>query len=64
MTRHTAHGLKALTPEIMAKHLQVTAENPMAGLEGRCNLLIKLGDALLARPDICPNSRPGDLIGE
>ncbi|OXG14982.1 hypothetical protein C367_05644 [Cryptococcus neoformans Ze90-1] len=57
-----ANGLKKLTPELLAKHLQVSASNPMTGLEGRCNLLIKLGDALAARPDLCATGRPGDLL--
>ncbi|KIR55380.1 hypothetical protein I315_01966 [Cryptococcus gattii Ru294] len=57
-----ATALKKLTPELLAKHLQVSQSNPMAGLEGRCNLLIKLGDALAARPDLCATGRPGDLL--
>ncbi|WVQ93418.1 hypothetical protein IAU59_000489 [Kwoniella sp. CBS 9459] len=57
-----ATALKKLTPEILAKHLQVSHANPMAGLEGRCNLLIKLGDALEATPDICQHGRPGDIL--
>ncbi|KIR32594.1 hypothetical protein I352_05019 [Cryptococcus deuterogattii MMRL2647] len=57
-----ATALKKLTPELLAKHLQVSRSNPMAGLEGRCNLLIKLGDALAARPDLCATGRPGDLL--
>lgn len=36
----------------------------MTGLEGRCNLLIKLGDALAARPDLCVTGRPGDLLSK
>lgn len=36
----------------------------MTGLEGRCNLLIKLGDALAARPDLCATGRPGDLLSK
>ena len=36
----------------------------MAGLDGRCNLLIQLGSALQARKDICPNGRPGDMLGK
>ncbi|GFZ42588.1 hypothetical protein JCM24511_00304 [Saitozyma sp. JCM 24511] len=56
-------GLKALTPEILAEHLQVSGSNPMAGLEGRCNLLIRLGSAIEARPDICATGRPGDILG-
>ncbi|WVQ64905.1 uncharacterized protein L199_003074 [Kwoniella botswanensis] len=57
-----SQALKNLTPEILSKYLQVSASNPMAGLDGRCNLLIKLGDALEKRPDICKNGRPGDLL--
>ncbi|WWD16515.1 hypothetical protein CI109_100942 [Kwoniella shandongensis] len=57
-----AVGLKNLTPELLAKHLQVSDSNPMAGLEGRCNLLIKLGDALSNRPDLVATGRPGDLL--
>lgn len=34
----------------------------MAGLDGRCNLLIQLGSALEARQDICVNGRPGDML--
>ncbi|KAK8861574.1 hypothetical protein IAR55_002396 [Kwoniella newhampshirensis] len=55
-------GLKNLTPELLAKHLQVSDSNPMAGLYGRCNLLIKLGDALASRPNLCSTGRPGDLL--
>jgi hypothetical protein len=35
----------------------------MTGLEGRCNLLIRLGSAIEARPDICATGRPGDILG-
>ncbi|WRT65696.1 uncharacterized protein IL334_002642 [Kwoniella shivajii] len=56
------NGLQNLTPDILAEHLQVSESNPMAGLEGRCNLLIKLGDALEKRPDICKDGRPGDIL--
>lgn len=57
-----AKALQALTVETLAKHLQVSESNPMAGLEGRCNLLIQLGSALAARPDICATGRPGDIL--
>lgn len=36
----------------------------MAGLEGRCKLLIGLGDALEARPEVAEGGRPGDMLGE
>ena len=35
----------------------------MAGLEGRCNLLINLGEAIEKRPDVCAGGRPGDMLG-
>ncbi|ORX33697.1 hypothetical protein BD324DRAFT_639192 [Kockovaella imperatae] len=57
-----AKALKGLRVETLAKHLQVSDSNPMAGLEGRCELLIKLGSALGDRPDICPSGRPGEII--
>lgn len=60
----TAAALQRLTPEILAKHMQVTEDNPMSGLEGRTALLSKLGCALAARPDIVKNGRPGDLVCE
>ena len=58
-----AAALKQLTPEILAEHLQVSDTNPMAGLGGRCNLLINLGEAIEKRPDICAGGRPGDMLG-
>lgn len=36
----------------------------MAGLEGRCKLLIGLGDALEAKPDVIAGGRPGDMLGK
>lgn len=59
-----AAALQRLTPEILAKQMQVTEDNPMSGLEGRTALLSKLGGALAARPDIVKNGRPGDLVCE
>ncbi|KAL1411334.1 hypothetical protein Q8F55_002285 [Vanrija albida] len=60
--RVDAKALKALTPAILAKNFQVTDTNPMSGLEGRANLLIQLGGALEARPDIVRSGRPGDIL--
>lgn len=59
-----AAALKRLTPDILAKHFQVTEENPMSGLEGRTSLLSQLGSALEARPDIVRSGRPGDILCE
>ncbi|GAB7329144.1 hypothetical protein MBLNU13_g00971t1 [Cladosporium sp. NU13] len=55
-------GLKKLTPEIMAKGLQVTGENPIDGLEGRTNLLVRLADALLNQEIFGPDNRPGNML--
>ena len=55
-------GLKRLTPERMAKGLQVNDENPIDGLGGRTNLLIRLGDALLNQQIFGPDNRPGNML--
>ncbi|OQO15137.1 hypothetical protein B0A48_00519 [Cryoendolithus antarcticus] len=55
-------GLKTLTSDRMAKGLQVSEENPIDGLEGRTNLLIRLGDALLNLEVFGPDSRPGNML--
>jgi hypothetical protein len=46
----------------MAKGLQVTDENPIDGLEGRTNLLIRLADALLNQEIFGPDNRPGNML--
>ena len=56
-------GLRKLTLERMATGLQVSAENPIAGLEGRANLLIKLADALNNLPLFGADARPGNMLG-
>lgn len=55
-------GLKKLTVDNMARGLQVTAENPIDGLEGRTNLLIRLGDSLLNQEIFGPEHRPGGML--
>jgi hypothetical protein len=55
-------GLRKLTPQIMAKGLQVTDENPIDGLEGRTNLLVRLADALLNQEIFGPDNRPGNML--
>lgn len=55
-------GLKALTTEKMAKGLQVTADNPIDGLEGRTSLLIRLGDALQNEEIFGTDARPGNML--
>ncbi|SJX61787.1 uncharacterized protein SRS1_12771 [Sporisorium reilianum f. sp. reilianum] len=42
-----AAGLKNLSPDMLAIDMQVhPSDNPMTGLDGRANLLVKLGEAL------------------
>lgn len=57
-----SEGLKRLTREKMGKGLQVTAENPIDGLEGRTSLLVRLGDALQNVQIFGPEARPGNML--
>ncbi|CAE6433279.1 unnamed protein product [Rhizoctonia solani] len=58
-----APGLKRVTPEKTGEAMQVSASNPMSGLEGRSNLLANLGGALAASPEMFgPDGRPGNLL--
>ena len=60
----TARRCKASKRQTLARHFQVTADNPLIGLDRRAALLRRLGAALAARPDLfgeaCP--RPGHLV--
>lgn len=59
-----AAGLKKINAQYLAKGLQVTEHNPLAGLEGRASLLVKLGDALQNQDIFGIEARPGYLLGE
>lgn len=48
--RADAGGLRALTPTTLGRAFQVADDNPLVGLDGRCALLNRLGDALLGDP--------------
>jgi hypothetical protein len=58
-----SEGLKRLTVESMGKALQVSESNPIAGLEGRANLLIRLADALKKQLYFGADARPGNMLG-
>lgn len=58
-----ADGLSMLTVEIMSSGLQVTEENPIAGLAGRTGLLVKLAKALRNPSLFGANARPGNMLG-
>ncbi len=47
-----AAGLEALGTDTIAQGFQVTADNPLVGVEGRTELLRSLGRAVRARPDV------------
>lgn len=60
-----ADNLETLTAETLAKGFQVTADNPLVGLEGRAGLLRRLGAQAKARPDLFAlkdAARPGGLF--
>lgn len=63
--RVDSRGLAALSVDTLARGFQVDAHNPLLGLEGRCELLQRLGAALEKRSEIFGNgrpSRPGNLV--
>lgn len=55
-------ALRSLSIGKMAEALQVTAANPMDGLEGRTNLLIRLGTALEKEKYFGIEARPGNMV--
>jgi hypothetical protein len=57
-------GLKKINAQYLAKGLQVTEHNTLAGLEGRASLLVKLGDALQNQDIFGIEARPGYLLGK
>ncbi len=63
--RVDAGALMALTAGELASGFQVTAANPLVGLEGRAALLNRLGRAVAVAPDIfgqADEPRPGGLF--
>lgn len=61
--RVTAPALHGLDTDALARAFQVHPGNPLVGLEGRADLLRRLGTALAARPDLFGTAgRPGHLL--
>ena len=61
--RVDATGLQAIDAEALARVFQVTAGNPLVGLDGRAALLRRLGAALAAQPTVFgAEGRPGLLF--
>lgn len=59
--RSDSAGLKAVTPKLIADAFQVSATNPLVGVEGRAKLLQNLG-AALENKTLFKDGRPGNLI--
>ncbi|MGO4525536.1 URC4/urg3 family protein [Microvirga sp. 2MCAF35] len=63
--RVDADVLMTLAPEDLAEGFQVSANNPLVGLEGRAALLNRLGRVVATNPDIfgqVDDPRPGGLV--
>lgn len=63
--RADARALAGLTAEELADGFQVSASNPLVGLDGRLGLLNRLGQQLAHRPDVfgtVDGARPGGLL--
>ena len=56
--RADAEGLKKVTPATIARGFQVGEGNPLVGLEGRADLLRRLGDAVAQAPAFFGKSAP------
>ena len=57
-------GLKKLTLKLLERGMQVSEDNPMAGLEGRAGLLMRLSDAMANTELFGSDGRPGNMIGK
>lgn len=63
--RVDATKLAQLSADDLARGFQVTADNPLVGLDGRAALLRRLGDLLAWKPDVFAKqdtARPGGLF--
>jgi len=60
--RVDAGGLALLSAERLGPAFQVSEDNPLVGLQGRTQLLRRLGEVLIAQPETFgPAGRPGGL---
>jgi Protein of unknown function (DUF1688) len=57
-----AIGLQSLTVERLAAGFQVSDENPLVGLEGRLQLMQRLGDVIARSPHLFNSQRLGNLV--
>ncbi len=57
-----AQGLMAFSTNKLEEGFQVSKDNPLVGVEGRTNLIKRLGEVVTANSEIFPGGRPGSLI--
>lgn len=58
-----AVGLRRITVEMLAKGMQHSDTNPLAGLEGRAGLMARLSDALIYNREFFGrDARPGNML--
>src|SRR5262249_50680404 len=63
--RADAEALIGMTSQKLARHFQVSAENPLLGIDGRVGLLRRLGAMIAARPEVFGRAdgvRPGGFF--
>lgn len=56
-------GLKKVTVEKLARGMQHSDQNPLAGIEGRAGLLERLAEALNHQDFFGVDARPGNMLG-
>lgn len=59
-----AAGLEKITVEKLAKGMQHSEQNVLAGIEGRAGLLVRLSNALRNQDFFGVDARPGNMLGE
>jgi len=57
-------ALKKVTVDKLAKGMQHSEENPLAGIEGRTGLLVRLAEALNHQDFFGVDARPGNMLGK
>jgi hypothetical protein len=55
-------GLLSFSNEALEKGFQVTGDNPLVGVDGRVNLLKRLGEAVYSNNEFFPKGRPGSIV--
>ena len=55
-------GLLHFNADKLIEGFQVTDSNPLVGVDGRVNLIQKLGEAVYSNNEIFPKGRPGSII--